>query len=129
LVSGGLASPAVPANDTGVGVLSSRGTVHLIQTTISRNSADSGGGQGGRLETFRVTLDRNTATGNGGALFNNTDGRSVLQRTLVQLNSAANGGGIFNSGVTSRVSIITNLAGNHTPNNCAPAGSVTGCTG
>jgi hypothetical protein len=186
-VTGGVASPTVPTNDTGGGILNSRGTLYLIQTTISGNSADSGGGisndsgrvfvsrtriennttspgggggggiyndghltmretlvrsnhantngggiyngQGGRLETFRVTLDRNTAGANGGGLYNNTDGRSVLQRTLVELNSAANGGGIFNAGVAGRVTLITSLVRTNTPNNCAPAGSVIGCTG
>jgi hypothetical protein len=185
-VSGGLTDATVPTNDTGGGILNSRGTILLVRTTISTNTADNGAGvsndsgrvivsdsriennttrltgggggglyndgsltiqrslirgnrantngggiyngQGGRAETFRVTFDRNVAGATGGGLYNNTDGRLVLRQTLVELNSAANGGGIFNAGVPSRVTLFRSLVRNNTPNNCAPTGSVPGCT-
>jgi predicted outer membrane repeat protein len=186
-VSGGHANGTVPANDTGGGILNSRGTLELVRTTVSGNIADSGAGvsndsgraiventlvtgnstspsggggggfyndgsltievselrgnhantngggvyngQGGRIETFRVTFDRNTAGSDGGALYEAGDGRAVLERTLVEDNTAASGGGIFNAGVWSRVSMLDSLIHTNTPNNCAPGGSISGCVG
>jgi hypothetical protein len=52
----------------------------------------------------------------------------ILRRTLVQLNTATSGGGIFNAGVPSRVALNNSLIQNNTPNNCVPLGSLFGCT-
>jgi hypothetical protein len=50
-------------------------------------------------------------------------------REVVGRNSAANGGGIYNAGLPSRVDLITSVVGNDTPNNCAPLGTMRGCAG
>lgn len=171
--------------NTGGGILSARGTVVLVQTTVRNNTADSGAGisndsgtvvldlvhlhnnnvraggggggaiyndgrlsvirslirsnrantsgggiyneQGGSASFFRTTIDANTAGGNGGGLFNGVGGRAALTRTLVERNTAADGGGIFNSDGPSRLTLSASLIRPNTPNNCAPAGSVTGC--
>lgn len=186
-VSGGLTDAAVPGNDTGGGILNSRGIVELLRTTIENNTADNGAGisndsgrlivlntivrnnptraqggggggiyndgsntiqnsiirantantnggglyngQGGRTEAISTTIDQNTAGANGGGVFNASDGRLVLDHTLIDHNTAASGGGLYNAGLSSRVTLLVSLIVNNTPNNCAPPGSVTGCTG
>jgi hypothetical protein len=184
-VSGGLTDNSVATNDTGGGILSSRGTVKLYQTTITGNVADNGAaiandsgrltlrntlvnnnstrsgggggggiyndgslaaensiirsnhantsgggiynGQGGRAETTYTTIDLNTAGTTGGGIYNASDARLTLDHTLVNLNTATDGGGVFNAGIASRVSLSNSVILNNTPNNCAPAASVSGC--
>ncbi len=160
-VSGGLTNNTVPTNDTGGGILNSRGTVMLVRTTITGNTADngagisndsgrlvventlvqgnttrtSGGGGGGLYNDGSLTVEDsilrgNTANTNGGALYNGQGGRAdLIQRTLIDRNTAGNGGGVFNAGIPSDVSLIASLIQLNTPNNCAPAGSVSGCFG
>jgi hypothetical protein len=190
-ISGGLTDATIPTNDTGGGILNSRGSLTIDNVTLRGNTADNGAGlsndsgsvlvsdtivennttragggggggvyndgtlatensivrlnhantngggiytgQGGRTHTFRTTISGNTAggtaAGTGGGLYNAADGRLILERTLVERNSAANGGGVFNAGITSDISLINSVIRNNTPNNCAPPGSVIGCTG
>jgi hypothetical protein len=186
-ISGGLTDATFPTNDTGGGILNSRGTITLFRTTITANTADNGAGisndsaqltvvrtriennhtrasgggggglyndgsltidgslirgnyantngggiyngQGGRAEAYRTTFDRNTVHANGGGIYNAADGRMVVQQTMVERNTAANGGGIFNGGGPNRVALIRSTVRNGTPDNCAPAGSMNGCTG
>lgn len=185
-VSGGLTNNTVAANDTGGGILNSRGTIKLNHTTITGNVADNGAaisndsgqltvlntlitsnatrasgggaggiyndgsqyiensiirsnfantngggiynGQGGRTKAVSTTIDQDTAGATGGGIYNASDARLTLDHTLVNLNSATDGGGVFNAGIPSRVSLITSLIINNTPNNCSPAASVSGCT-
>jgi hypothetical protein len=186
-ISGGLTDNTVATNDTGGGILNSRGGVTLDRVTLSGNTADNGAGfsndsgslhlentlvesnntrvsgggggggyndgtltaddsiirlnhantngggiytgQGGRTQTLSTTVEHNTAGTSGGGLFNAADGRLILQRTLVQLNTSGNGSGIFNAGIPSDVTLSGSVIRTNTPNNCAPPGSVLGCTG
>ena len=100
-VMGGLTDATVPTNDTGGGILNSRGTIMLVSTTISGNTADNGAGvsnDSGRV-TVSETLIQNNATrtrgGGGGGLYN--DGSLGIEFSIVRGNTAnTNGGGIYN---------------------------------
>jgi hypothetical protein len=54
-------------------------------------------------------------------------GAVTLNHSQVTGNSAAHGGGIFNSGGTVSLS-HTDVTGNN-PDNCEPPGTIAGCTG
>jgi hypothetical protein len=110
------------------------GSLTIEFSILRANHANTTGGgiyngQGGRTEAVNVTAEANTAGTNGGGFFNAADGRLVLVRTLVDRNVATNGGGIFNAGIPSRVSLIGSVVTANAPNNCAPTGSVVGCSG
>jgi hypothetical protein len=77
-------------------------------------------------------VNDNTAGGNGGGIANGLGAMLpgapiTLNHSQVTGNTAAHGGGIFNSGGTVTLA-GTSITGN-TPDNCAPPGSVAGCTG
>jgi hypothetical protein len=100
-VSGGLTDNTVPGNDTGGGILNSRGTIELFHTTISGNTADNGAGisnDSGRLIVLNTRVENNTtrATGGGGGGIYN-DGSNTVQNSIIRANHAnTNGGGIYN---------------------------------
>lgn len=100
-ISGGDADGTIPGNDTGGGILNSRGNVELIRTTVSGNTADSGAGISN--DSGRVFLDRSLVTenatraggGGGGGFYN--DGSLRMSFSRVAVNTAnTNGGGIYN---------------------------------
>lgn len=78
------------------------GTVQVEKSTISDNSAERGGGV--RNEAGTITLDEVRLTGN----------------------SAVTAGGIWNGGT---VDLVESKVVGNIPDNCAPAGTVPGCTG
>ena len=100
-IAGGRTDGTIPGNDTGGGILISRGTVELYRTTVMRNTADNGAGisnDSGRLKMGR-TIIRDNATnaggGGGGGLYN--DGTIKLDRVHFIGNRAnTNGGAIYN---------------------------------
>jgi hypothetical protein len=114
----------------GGGVLN-KGSLTLFQSRVSANTAEnSGSGMAteatGTTRVIQSTFDHNSAEGSGGGLLNS--GTTSLDRTLVVHNRAGvSGGGILQNGgiITVRRSIIRA----NTPDNCAPANSVPGCTG
>jgi hypothetical protein len=119
-VSGGLTDATVPTNDTGGGILASRGTVLLVRTTIFNNIADNGAGisnDSGRVIVSDSRIENNTTRltgGGGGGIYN--DGSLTIQRSLVRGNRAnTNGGGIYNGqggrAETFRVTFDRNFAG------------------
>jgi hypothetical protein len=100
-VSGGLTDNTVPTNDTGGGILNSRGTLTLFRTTIMTNTADNGAGisnDSGRLVVANTLVQGNTTRasgGGGGGLYN--DGSLVIENSIVRGNRAnTNGGGLYN---------------------------------
>jgi hypothetical protein len=100
-VSGGLTDNTVPTNDTGGGILNSRGTLKLYRTTITGNRADNGAAISNDSGSIRVlnTLIEGNATriggGGGGGLYN--DGSNFMQNSIIRSNHAnTNGGGIYN---------------------------------
>ncbi|MFE9635662.1 hypothetical protein [Streptomyces sp. NPDC006463] len=143
------------ADDSGGGVRN-QGTFSLSESTVNDNSAASGGGLanfgsmtlsgskvrdnyadngGGIFNANALTLNhskvsRNTASLQGGGIY--SEGGTVnLTDSEVRHNTAnggiGSGGGIFNNGAT--VTLDRSAVRDNRPDNCAPAGSVTGCTG
>lgn len=116
------------------GAVYNDGSLTVIQSRFTGNSAN---GQGGALITAAGRLTRisqstfngNSAVSSGGAIANN--GTTTLNRTLVDLNQViitnSPGGGIFNGAGT--VTLRRSIVRQNSPDNCAPAGSVPGCTG
>src|SRR5215468_6687653 len=102
---------------SGGGIVSAQGPPGTVPTTLTINNSQ---------------VNNNTAGGNGGGIANGispmlTGGALTLNHSQVTGNTAAHGGGIFNSGGTVTLS-QTSVTGNQV-DNCAPAGSVPGCTG
>ncbi len=100
-ISGGEADGTIPGNDTGGGILNSRGNVALIHAWITRNTADSGAGvsnDSGRVLVSHSLIRGNTTRtggGGGGGFYN--DGSLLVAKSLVAGNHAnTNGGGIYN---------------------------------
>ena len=91
-------------NGTGVvaggngGAILNAGTLTLIDTAVSQNTAnDAGGGifNGGTLMLFNCTVSENTSLGDGGGIHNH--GTLTLTNSIVSGNTAAShGGGIHN---------------------------------
>lgn len=142
-----LAKTLVSANNTGLrsttalngGGIFNSGTLTLLESRVTGNVSNGtgAGGRGGGIYTdtggttriIQSTIDHNNTSLFGGGIYNN--GRTSLDRTLVQLNEAPDSigaGGIYNNvpgGVTLRRSIVRR----NSPDNCEPAGSVPGCLG
>jgi predicted outer membrane repeat protein len=98
-ISGGLA----PAPYPGGGVANLGGTVSLISSSVRNNSAVAGGGlytDSGAVSLSASSVTDNTAATSGGGIYVNSGGVTTLASTI---------------------------SGN-TPDNCAPPGSVLGCT-
>ncbi|WP_285573133.1 hypothetical protein [Actinoallomurus iriomotensis] len=119
-ISGGLTDNTVPANDSGGGILNSRGTIVLSRTTVSGNTADNGAGisnDSGRLITSYTLIQNNstrTGGGGGGGVYN--DGAIMASNSIIRGNRAnTNGGGLYNGqggrAETYRTTIDHNTAG------------------
>ncbi|MCX5147726.1 MULTISPECIES: hypothetical protein [unclassified Streptomyces] len=90
----------------GGGILNYMGEMTVSGSTVYSNTAPFGGGiwNQGTLTVTRSTVQRNTATGGPGS-----------------------GGGIYKAGGS--LTLDRSVVRNNTPDNCAPPGSVLGCTG
>jgi hypothetical protein len=85
----------------GGGIRSLGGTLDVLRSTVSGNSALAGGGifiDSGRVTVARSTLNGNVARGgNGGGIFNDSGRVTVAQSTLSgNVARGGNGGGILN---------------------------------
>jgi hypothetical protein len=119
-VIGGNADATVPTNDTGGGILNSRGTVVLDHVTLSGNTADSGAGlsnDSGRVDVTNTLVQSNTTRpggGGGGGFYN--DGSLTIEVSILRANHANTaGGGIYNGqggrAQTTNVTAENNTAG------------------
>ncbi|MBL1096094.1 right-handed parallel beta-helix repeat-containing protein [Streptomyces coffeae] len=119
------------AGDNGGGLENILGTASLEYASVKGNtSALLGGGirntNGSTLLLTSTTVRENTAE-SGGGLSNNI-GPATLVRSLVTRNTASStGGGILNEG-GGEVTLTDTRVIRNTPDNCAPEGSVPGCT-
>ncbi|MFI9358209.1 hypothetical protein [Streptomyces lydicus] len=98
-VSGGSAVPPYP----GGGISNLGGTVSLVSSGVTGNTAVAGGGiytDNGSVSLTTSSVSDNTATTRGGGIYVNSGGVNLLASTV----------------------------GGNTPDNCAPSGSVLGCT-
>jgi hypothetical protein len=113
----------------GGGVLN-KGIMTLFQSRVSANTAENNGGgvsteATGTTRIIQSTIDHNFAAGSGGGTVNS--GTTSLDRTLVLHNRAGAGGGIQQNGGT--ITVRRSIIRVNSPDNCAPANSVPGCTG
>jgi hypothetical protein len=119
------------------GGIANGGDAVLNNSQVDNNTASTTSG-GGIVNHATMTLNKsevngNTAGGSGGGIINTPTPGSVpvviltLNHSLVIDNTAAHGGGIFNSGGTVILSAST-VTGNH-PDNCEPLNSIPGCVG
>lgn len=100
-ISGGLTDATVPGNDTGGGILNSRGNLLLENVTVTGNVADNGAGisnDSGRVLAVRTLISANSGRpggGGGGGVYN--DGSLWLQDSILSGNRAnTNGGAVYN---------------------------------
>lgn len=104
IVSDSLVTGNTAANDYGGGIQNDLGTLTLINTTVSGNTATYDGGgvhNNGTLTITNSTISDNTSmTGSGGGIHNRgplTITNSTINHNLANSN---NGGGIWSNGVT-----------------------------
>jgi hypothetical protein len=128
-VSATLMSANTTTGVGGGGILNS-GTLTLIRSVLSGNSAPINGGgintqSAGISRVIHTTIARNTSGGLGGGLSNL--GTTSLDHAAVYLNSGSSGGGIAtgNDNVTLHRSVVRN----NTPNNCSPLNTIPACVG
>ncbi|CAM5349720.1 right-handed parallel beta-helix repeat-containing protein [Streptomyces aurantiogriseus] len=130
-----LSSTKVRENTTvgfeGGGIYTATGTLTVNAGRIEDNTAGSYGGGianwGSTVHLRSTVVDENTATDDGGGLYNNT-GTTRLISSRVTDNTAQNGqgGGVYLAGGS--VSLTAALVAGNDPDQCAPAGSVSGCS-
>ena len=106
------------------------GTATLESVSVKGNSGVVGGGlrntNGSTLNLKSTTVRDNTAVS--GAGLSNNASTATLIKSLVTRNTASTaGGGILNE-ADGQVTLIGTKVIRNTPDNCAPAGSVPGCT-
>jgi hypothetical protein len=101
-------------------------------TVITGNrAAGNGGGAAGGAGQFGIfslaggQVAGNRAGGNGGGIL--AQGETDLTGTPVTGNNAAAGGGIYVSGAFATVALHSSAVTGNNPDNCEPAGIVTGC--
>jgi hypothetical protein len=123
----------VAGGDASGGGISNFGVLTMVESRLSENIAPAAVGGGGGLVTHagattglhQSTLDRNTTGGRGGAMLNR--GATRLDRALLQLNAAADGGGgVFNEAPL-RVTVSRSIIQRNEPNNCFPLNTIPGC--
>jgi hypothetical protein len=123
--------------DSAAGGFLNDGTTTMTNCTVIDNAAQEGGGianSGGSLTLIGCTVRENDANLDGGGIYNENGGTVILDGTTVTRNranllgGASTGGGIFNVGGTVTLQNGSSVTDN-TPDNCAPPGSVPGCSG
>ncbi|WP_432142345.1 hypothetical protein [Streptomyces sp. bgisy084] len=108
-----------------------QGQLSAVGLTIRGGSAVSpypGGGLsnlGGTVSLFSSSVTGNTAVA-GGGLYNDNGSITLTTSSVTGNQATSTGGGIYvNSG---GVTLLGTGVRNNTPDNCAPSGSVVGCT-
>ena len=109
-------------------------TLTLSGSSVYGNTAGFGAGlydNDGTESVIRSTVTRNTASDQGGGIYNVNGGTMTLTRSTVGDNTAdggpGSGGGIYNASGT--VTLDQSWARKNNPDNCAPSSSVPGCFG
>ncbi|NJQ02460.1 hypothetical protein [Streptomyces zingiberis] len=122
------------AGGNGGGVADIGGDVRTLGGTIRDNTATSDGGgvyvsgSGATLRTTSTAFSGNLAGDQGGGIGVFGTAQARLLGSLVTGNTATSGGGIYEE-PGSLVQLTSTPVTGNTPDNCAPAGSVPGCTG
>jgi predicted outer membrane repeat protein len=109
----------------------------ITDTDIAGNVAHDGGGLFNTLllndQTLSGTKFVNNRAGNdGGGIYNDNDDNdpnwNAANMQIIGNIAGSAGGGIFNNGPAAAI-LTTSLVNANKPTNCAPAGSVAGCSG
>jgi parallel beta-helix repeat protein len=119
----------------GGGICDGQGSeLTLSGSSVYGNTAGFGAGlynNDGTESVIRSTVERNTASNQGGGIFIVNGGTMTLSRSAVESNTAdggsGSGGGTYNAGGT--VTLDQSWIRENNPDNCAPHGSVPGCFG
>jgi nitrous oxidase accessory protein NosD len=113
------------------------GTTEITKNLTITGRATLDGNQENRVLIFdsgvTVTISSLTITGgrdalSGGGIFNNGGTVTLTGGSTINGNTASSGGGIDNGGGTVTLTGGSRVTGNK-PDNCAPPGSVSGCSG
>jgi len=105
----------------------------IAGTDFRGNSAADGGGiynatAGLTMNLTNVRISGNHVSASGGGVYNL--GLVDAVNTRITGNSASTGGGgIYDSGIYAAVTLTNSPVLHNRPDNCEPAGSITGCTG
>jgi len=109
-------------------------TLTLSGSSVYGNTAGFGAGlydNDGTDSVIRSTVTRNTASDQGGGIYNVNGGTMALTRSAVEGNTAdggpGSGGGVYKASGT--VTLDRSGVRKNNPDNCAPPGSVPGCFG
>ena len=139
-LTGGSTINGNTASESGGGIFNTGSVTLNDGSHISGNTAADGGGIYNDFGTVTLnggsTINGNTASEDGGGIFNNfgtvtLTGGSHITGNTASLNTAVlgpDGGGIFNFLGTVTLTGGSHITGNK-PDNCAPPGSVPGCSG
>jgi hypothetical protein len=111
----------------GGGVINS-GTLTLLNSLLSGNTAPVNGGgvntqPSGVTHLSRTTITRNTSGSLGGGVANL--GTTTMFHTLVQFNRGSAGGGVATG--NSHVTLVNSFVTDNTPDNCSPLNTISGC--
>ncbi len=103
---GGVSINGNTSGGNGGGIYNNGGTVNLPNAAVNRNSAVNGGGvyndvlNGtlvGALIVSHTSINRNTASGDGGGIYNNGGTVGLTTSVSVNSNTAVSGGGIYST--------------------------------
>ncbi|GGO42898.1 hypothetical protein GCM10012287_04850 [Streptomyces daqingensis] len=114
----------------GGGLENRTGSASLESVSVRGNTAIEGGGlrnaNGSTLRLKSTTVRDNVAVS--GAGLSNNASTATLVRSLVTRNTAITAGGGIANVANGQVTLTASRVVRNTPDNCSPAGSVTGCT-
>jgi predicted outer membrane repeat protein len=109
----------------------------ISDSSFNYNTATGDGAEGGAIfNDYYVAITHsgflmNTAIGEGaqgGAIYNN-DETVIINRSLITVNRAEDGGGGIYNYDGGTVTLHWNLINGNVPDNCEPVGTITGCVG
>ncbi|MBC6464924.1 hypothetical protein [Actinomadura alba] len=133
-----LVSSTVRNNTTGIGGggggIYNDGGMLVKFSRVNSNRANTDGGGiynelGGRAYMYRSDIVGNIAVSEGGGIYNGNGGYLRGDLVRVSFNGAASGGGHYNLGAPGSGAFTRSAVTQNNPNNCAPLGTVPGCTG
>lgn len=120
----------------GAGIYGDVTAMFISNSTVLNNAATGSGGgiydnglfiAFGELHLNGTQVSRNRAGAAGGGIYN-TQGLLDATASLIVHNAAAHGGGIFNGPGPNTVSLATSPVLFNQPDNCAPPGTIPGCS-
>ena len=130
--NGNIFSNSATSNGGGIRNTGDGSTVTINTSNIGgsgANTADNGGGiyndatGNGEVSITKTTLDSNTATTNGGGVFN--DGQLSVTASTFDSNQATNGGGVFNEATNGNANLENSTLSGNSGDGINNAGTIT----